>query len=73
MATVSIISNEGALPSASAEAFLKSDCLPDLGCVISDVQMPGVSGIEYAPRKMDGELHAVEARKKSYTRKLVTA
>jgi FixJ family two-component response regulator len=31
---------------ASAEAFLKSDCLRDLGCVISDVQMPGMSGIE---------------------------
>jgi len=30
----------------SAEAFLKSEYLRDTDCVISDVQMPGMSGIE---------------------------
>jgi FixJ family two-component response regulator len=31
---------------ASAEAFLKSDRLHETDCLISDVQMPGMSGIE---------------------------
>ena len=31
---------------ASAEEFLKSDCLRDTGCLILDVRMPGMSGIE---------------------------
>jgi FixJ family two-component response regulator len=31
---------------ASAEAFLKSDRLHDAHCVISDVQMPGMNGLE---------------------------
>jgi FixJ family two-component response regulator len=31
---------------ASAEAFLNSDRLHDTDCVISDVQMPGMNGIE---------------------------
>ncbi|QBR03900.1 response regulator [Paraburkholderia pallida] len=30
----------------SAEAFLDSGCLGDVGCVISDVQMSGMNGIE---------------------------
>lgn len=30
----------------SAEAFLTSGCLGDVGCVISDVRMPGMDGIE---------------------------
>jgi FixJ family two-component response regulator len=30
----------------SAEEFLKSDCLRDTACLISDVQMPGMSGLE---------------------------
>jgi FixJ family two-component response regulator len=31
---------------ASAEAFLKSEGLHDTRCLISDVQMPGMNGIE---------------------------
>ncbi len=31
---------------ASAEEFLKSDCLRDTCCLILDVRMPGMSGIE---------------------------
>jgi FixJ family two-component response regulator len=31
---------------ASAEEFLRSNRLDDLSCVISDVQMPGMSGVE---------------------------
>jgi FixJ family two-component response regulator len=30
----------------SAEDFLASDCLPRTACVIADVQMPGISGVE---------------------------
>jgi FixJ family two-component response regulator len=36
----------GATTFASAEEFLKSDRLNDTSCVITDVQMPGLSGIE---------------------------
>ena len=31
---------------ASAEAFLKSDSMHDVDCLITDVQMPGMTGIE---------------------------
>ena len=31
---------------ASADSFLKSDRLHDTDCLISDVQMPGINGIE---------------------------
>jgi FixJ family two-component response regulator len=31
---------------ASAEEFLQSNRLDDLSCVIADVQMPGMSGVE---------------------------
>ena len=31
---------------ASAEEFLRSNGLDDLSCVIADVQMPGMSGVE---------------------------
>ena len=47
-ATTSFIRSLGysVLQFASAEAFLKSDCLHDTHCLISDVQMPGMNGIE---------------------------
>ena len=31
---------------ASAEEFLQSPCLDDTACLITDLQMPGLSGIE---------------------------
>jgi FixJ family two-component response regulator len=31
---------------ASAEEFLKSDCLRDTACLITDIRMPGMSGLE---------------------------
>jgi FixJ family two-component response regulator len=47
-ATMSFIRSLGytALQFASAEAFLKSDHLHDTDCLISDVQMPGMNGVE---------------------------
>jgi FixJ family two-component response regulator len=42
----------------SAEEFLKSDSLPDTACLISDVQMPGMSGIELQARLLS-ERHRV--------------
>ena len=47
-ATTSFIRSLGyaVLPFASAEAFLNSDRLRDTDCVISDVQMPGMNGVE---------------------------
>ena len=47
-ATMSFIRSLGyaVLQFASAEAFLKSDHLHDADCVISDVQMPGMNGLE---------------------------
>jgi FixJ family two-component response regulator len=47
-ATTSFIRSLGhaVLHFASAEAFLKSDRLYDVHCVISDVQMPGMNGLE---------------------------
>jgi len=35
---------------ASAEEFLRSNRLDDLSCVIADVQMPGMSGVELQSR-----------------------
>jgi FixJ family two-component response regulator len=36
----------GVKPFASAEAFLESDLIGETDCVITDVQMPGMTGIE---------------------------
>lgn len=35
---------------ASAEDFLASECLHDTDCLITDVQMPGMSGVELHSR-----------------------
>jgi FixJ family two-component response regulator len=47
-ATASFIRSLGyaVLQFASAEAFLKSNRLHDADCLITDVQMPGMNGIE---------------------------
>ena len=47
-ATASFIRSLGyaVLQFASGEAFLKSNRLDDTDCLISDVQMPGMNGIE---------------------------
>ena len=47
-ATTSLVRSLGytALQFASAEAFLKSGRLHDTDCLISDVQMPGMNGVE---------------------------
>ena len=47
-ATMSFIRSLGyaVLQFASAEAFLKSNRLQDADCLITDVQMPGMNGIE---------------------------
>jgi FixJ family two-component response regulator len=39
-----------AAPFASAEEFLQSDCVRDTSCLISDVQMSGLSGVELQDR-----------------------
>jgi FixJ family two-component response regulator len=42
---------------ASAEDFLKSDRVRDVSCLITDVQMPGISGVELQSRLIsDGNL-----------------
>ncbi len=38
---------------ASAEAFLHSKWINDARCVISDVQMPGLSGVDLQSRLID--------------------
>ena len=40
----------GPPPYDSAEAFLKSDHISDADCLITDVQMPGMTGIELQDR-----------------------
>ncbi|MFM0140545.1 response regulator transcription factor [Caballeronia grimmiae] len=39
---------------ASAEHFLDSGQLSDVACIISDVQMPGMTGLEMQRRLLDG-------------------
>jgi len=47
-ATMSFIRSLGyaVVQFASADAFLKSNRLHDTDCLISDVQMPGMNGVE---------------------------
>jgi FixJ family two-component response regulator len=51
-ATAGLIASLGYAVAAfsSAEEFLNSDSLADTACLISDVQMPGMSGIELQDR-----------------------
>jgi FixJ family two-component response regulator len=41
---------------ASAEEFLESSCFGDASCVIADVQMPGMGGVELQ-RRLQGTGH----------------
>lgn len=43
---------------ASAEAFLTSGCLREVRCVIADIRVPGVSGLDLQTRLND-EGHAI--------------
>jgi FixJ family two-component response regulator len=43
----------GALAFASAEEFLTSDRVNDTSCLITDVQMPGLSGVELQQHLID--------------------
>ena len=43
---------------ATAEEFLNSDQLPETSCLITDVQMPGMSGIELQAR-LKAEVHRI--------------
>ena len=54
-ATMSFIRSLGyaVLQFASAEAFLKSNQLRDADCLISDLQMPGMNGVELQGKLID--------------------
>lgn len=41
----------------TATAFLNSGCAAEVDCVISDVQMPGITGIEMHRRLTDAGVH----------------
>jgi FixJ family two-component response regulator len=47
----------GARLYASAESFLESGLVADTACVISDVQMPGMTGLELQRRLADDGYH----------------
>jgi FixJ family two-component response regulator len=51
-ATIGLVRSLGykAATFASAEEFLQSDCVNNTSCLITDVQMPGLSGIELQRR-----------------------
>jgi len=51
-ATLSLVRSHGftGVTFASAEEFLHSDCVNDTACLIADVQLPGLSGIELQTR-----------------------
>jgi FixJ family two-component response regulator len=42
---------------ASAEEFLQSGQVEDTACVITDLQMPGLSGLDLQERLLDGGFH----------------
>jgi FixJ family two-component response regulator len=42
---------------ASAEAFVRSEVLPSIGCLILDLRMPGMDGRELQQRLLDDGHH----------------
>ena len=52
MALMSLVRSLGYTVTAfsSAEAFLKSERINDTSCVVTDVQMPGLSGVDLQDR-----------------------
>jgi FixJ family two-component response regulator len=58
-ATLDLLESHGyaAAAFASAEEFLRSGRLQDTGCVITDVRMAGLSGIELQRRLADAAPH----------------
>lgn len=54
-ATTSLLESHGYLTAtfASAEEFLGSERLQDTSCLVSDVRMPGVNGVDLQRRMID--------------------
>jgi FixJ family two-component response regulator len=44
------IRSDGGGPIASGEEFLESGCLSDTECLVTDVRMPGMSGVDLQSR-----------------------